>query len=254
MFSFSTLISVSGIFGLFSGKDNEEAQEHFEKARILFEQKKYDEAIVEYKAAITDNPRFDNAYVECADAYLLMKDLENAGLCLRSAIKINPKNAKAHNNLGCCYHELGYDEQAEIEFEKAAELNPIYLPNVGSTKSNRPTKIVKNSSEDKTRNGDYFDNQGVELQKQKQYQEAIILHKKALELGTSYPQITYNNLGRGYYNNGEYEEAIYCFDKALEIEPNYALAIKNRELAMSKIYDNESETGLGNKRIRWSME
>jgi tetratricopeptide (TPR) repeat protein len=238
MFSFLTLISVSGIFSSLFGKNNKKAKEHFEQARVFFDQKKYNEAIVEYKAAIANNPRFDDAYVECADAFLMTKDLKNAKSFLRSAIKINPENAKAHNNLGCCYHELGDYEQAEIEYEIAARLDPKYFPNVGSTKTDRPMKVVTNFSKDKTLLGDTYDNQGVELQKQKQYQEAIILHKKAIDCGTSYPQITYNNLGKAYDKIGDYKKAISYYDEALKIEPDYALAIRNRELAIRKLSGN----------------
>jgi tetratricopeptide (TPR) repeat protein len=209
-------------------------EEHFEKARVLFEQKKYDEAIIEYEAAILNNPHFDDAYTECADVFMLINDYENAVSNLHSAIKINPKNAKAHNNLGCCYLQLGDKKQAESEFNKAAELDDKYKPNQGTSESTRPMKAVKSFSEDKTLEGDYCDNQGVKLQKQKKYHEAIILHEKAIKLGTTYHAITYNNLGRGYYNIGNFDQAMYYYDKALEIEPNYSLALKNRELAVNK--------------------
>lgn len=254
MFNFLTIITVSGIFNSIFGQKNEKGKAHFEQARVFFDQKKYDEAIIEYKAAIADNPHFDNAYVECADAFLMTNDLENTGAYLRKAIEINPKNAKAHNNLGCWYILSSDDkEQAESEFIKAAELDPKYTVNVGSTKSTRPVKIVKNFSEDKTFIGDLCDNQGVILQKLKQYQEAIILHERALKYGTSYPSITFNNLGRGYYNIGDFEQAIFYYDKALEIDPNNALAIKNRELAANKL--DTDETGLLNRgRANFIME
>jgi tetratricopeptide (TPR) repeat protein len=238
MFSFLTLISVSGIFNSLFGKNNKKAKEHFEQARVFFDQKKYDEAIDEYKAAIIDDSHFDDAYVECADAFLMKKDLENARSYLRTAVEINPKNAKAHNNLGCCYQELGDYEQAESEYIKAAKLNPKYLPNIGSTKTDRPMKVVTSFSKDKTLLGDTYDNQGVELQKQKQYQEAIILHKKALEEGTTYPAITYNNLGWAHDKIGDFEKAISYYDEALKIEPDYALAIRNRELTIKKLSGN----------------
>jgi tetratricopeptide (TPR) repeat protein len=234
MFSFCTLIQVSGIFSSNFEQDTGKAKEHFEKARVLYDQKKYEESIVEYKTAISNNPNFDDAYTECADAFMMMNDYENAISNLHSAIKINPKNAKAHNNLGNCYNKLGNKEQAESEYRIAGELDRKYLVNIGTTGSTRPIKVVESFSKDKTIEGDSCDNQGVELQKQKKYLEAIPLHEKAIKLGTTYPAITYNNLGWAYYNLGNFDQAIYYYDKSLEIEPDYSRAIKNKVLAENK--------------------
>jgi tetratricopeptide (TPR) repeat protein len=211
-----------------------EARNHFNRARIYFDQKKFDESIIEYKKAFELDPKFADAMVECADAWLCKEDHDEAKKCLLEALVINQKIAKAHNNLGILYSMEGEKEKARNEFTIAAEINPIYISNIG-TEGSQKFKISKSFIKDNTLLGDTFDNQGIEMQRQKNYSSALQLHLKAIEFGTSEPKITYNNIAGALINLGDYSQAIYYCDKSLEIDPNYSLAIKNREIAYNKI-------------------
>ncbi len=42
------------------------------------------------------------------------------------AIKLDPKNAKALNNLGVAFHQLGKDEKAAIQYHQALLLKPDF--------------------------------------------------------------------------------------------------------------------------------
>jgi tetratricopeptide (TPR) repeat protein len=211
-----------------------DAKNHFDMARIYFDQKKFNEAIIEYKKAFELAPKFADAMVECADAWLCKENYEEAKKCLLKALIISPKIAKAHNNLGILYSMEGDKEKARNEFTIAAEINPIYMSNIG-TEESREFKISKNFVNDNTLLGDTFDNQGIEMQRQRNYSSAFQLHLKAIEAGTSEPKITYNNIASALINLGDYSQAIYYCDKSLEIDPNYGLAIRNREIAYNKI-------------------
>jgi lipoprotein NlpI len=51
----------------------------------------------------------------------------------------------------------------------------------------------------------------------------------------------WNNKCIGFAISGEYEKAIECFDKVIELDPNHAYAYSNRELARSKLEEQEGE-------------
>ncbi|PIV27968.1 MAG: hypothetical protein COS36_03850, partial [Candidatus Altarchaeum sp. CG03_land_8_20_14_0_80_32_618] len=53
-----------------------------------------------------------------------LKRYEEAEKEYREAIKINPKDADAHNNLGILLKNLKRYEEAEKEFREAIKINP----------------------------------------------------------------------------------------------------------------------------------
>ncbi len=64
-----------------------------------------------------------------------------------------------------------------------------------------------------------------------QYDRAIALFSKALEINPRYAE-AYNNRGIAYAKGkGQYDKAISDYDKAIEINPRYAEAYNNRAIA-----------------------
>ena len=63
-------------------------------AVILFQLKKYNDAINKWKKAILLNNNFFNAYENLGSAYLELKKYHDAILNFNQAIKINPKSFK----------------------------------------------------------------------------------------------------------------------------------------------------------------
>ena len=71
-------------------------------------------------------------------------------------------------------------------------------------------------------------NDGVVLHKQKKFEEAVTLYKKALELNDSHINAAYN-IGAIYYELNDYDKSVEYLNKALSINPkhnnsNYLLA------------------------------
>ena len=44
----------------------------------------------------------------------------------QAAVKLDPGNARAHNNLGVAYSKLGKPDLAEAEYRQAIKLQPDY--------------------------------------------------------------------------------------------------------------------------------
>jgi tetratricopeptide (TPR) repeat protein len=134
------------------------------------------------------------------------------------SIKINPRMARAHDNLGLCYEALGRFEAAEKEYEEAANLErkeaqPSPWPDV-----NRATLLLKLGRLDEVgailREALRFDPKfpqahyqlGLLFEKQANNQEAIKELRQASELDPSFDQPFYA-LGRIYHRTGEKEKA-----------------------------------------------
>lgn len=68
-----------------------------------------------------------------------------------------------------------------------------------------------------------------ELQKEKDYEEAIIVLDLMLKkYPSNEPEITYFNRGNSYRHLNELKKAIKDYNKAIEIKPDYAEAYNNR--------------------------
>ena len=55
-----------------------------------------------------------------------MKEIQEAIICFKKAIQINPNNPDAHNNIGNLFKEKGQIEEAENCYRKAIKINPEY--------------------------------------------------------------------------------------------------------------------------------
>jgi tetratricopeptide (TPR) repeat protein len=134
------------------------------------------------------------------------------------SIKINPRVARSHDNLGLCYEALGRLEDADKEYDQAASLErneaqPSPWPDV-----NRATLLLKLGRLDEVgailREALRFDPKfpqahyqlGLLLEKQANNQEAIKELLQASELDPSFDQPFYA-LGRIYHRTGQKEKA-----------------------------------------------
>jgi tetratricopeptide (TPR) repeat protein len=90
---------------------------------VSYEQKgELDNALKEYRLASNTLPR---AYLYAGNIYFLKKDWEEAQKSYNEAIKRDPQNADAYNNLAWLYYTKGEKlQEAEDLAMKALELNP----------------------------------------------------------------------------------------------------------------------------------
>ncbi|NIL99868.1 MAG: tetratricopeptide repeat protein [Acidobacteria bacterium] len=115
---------------------------------------------------------------------------------LRQAVEADPGNAENHRQLGRALHEGGYQQEAVLHLERAAELAPgvrtLLDLTVGYSGAARLDDAERTS-------------------------------KRLLEMAPDF-SIPLHNLGTLAHRRGEYDEAIGYFNQALEKEPEYMLA------------------------------
>jgi tetratricopeptide (TPR) repeat protein len=146
---FSMLYALTALL-LFSGcslpriiilKDPLTPEEHLNLGVAYEKQGEFEAAIKEYTAAAKKLPR---AYLYLGNVHFEKKDLEKAEAYYRKAIKNDPRNADAHNNLAWLYYTKKENlEEAEVLALKAIDLNPaqetIYRDTLGKIREMKKT-------------------------------------------------------------------------------------------------------------------
>jgi len=136
-------------------------------------------------------------------------DLANAMLLYQRSIAVQP-TAEAHTFLGWTYSLLDRHDEAIDECYKAIAIDPTY--------------------------GNPYNDIGVYLIEQEQYEEAISWLKQALTAPRyEAPQFPRFNLGRAYERLGEYVQALHWYGAALEIDPLYLPAEWAKNLLLGKL-------------------
>lgn len=102
---------------------------HFGLAYLLWEKKRYDEAIPEFKSELENDPRNSQAMIYLGDTYIQQNQFDQAKAVLEAVGESQSRVALLHLDLGIVYAETG-DKDAAIrdaakrEFSKAISLDP----------------------------------------------------------------------------------------------------------------------------------
>jgi tetratricopeptide (TPR) repeat protein len=167
---------------------------HYNLGIAYMKKGQFPQAVREYEKAINLYPRYSKAYSNLGHVYVETHQAEKAEAACRKALEINPQSAEALSNLGAALILKGKYSEAETVSKKALGINPaLYGPhnNLGNV------FINLNRIDDSV----------------KEYQ-------KALEIKDDYPEAHYN-LGRAYFMKGMYREAENEFFQAVRLRPDY---------------------------------
>ena len=103
-------------------KDPLTPEEHLNLGVAYEQQGEFEPAIKEYTTAAKKLPR---AYLYLGNVHFQKKELGKAETYYKKAIKNDPRNADAHNNLAWLYYTKKENlEEAEVLALKAIDLNP----------------------------------------------------------------------------------------------------------------------------------
>ena len=124
----------------------------------------------------------------------------------QEAIRLNPDNAEAHNNLGIALSQKGQTDEALRQFHETIRLRP--------------------------NNAEAHNNFGIALGQKGQTGEAIRQFQESIRLKPDYAD-AHNNLGAALELQGQTDEAIRHFQEALRLKPGYANARKNLDAVLA---------------------
>lgn len=161
---------------------------------------------------------------------------------LRRATEIKPDFVEAHYAMGRIYQNQFELKKMIIAFKKV-----IHVGEAGDETVEAARRFIdgfeRHLHEESGIGIDEFlvanelFDQSFSMMEAEEWETAIPLLRKAIEINDSNPQ-PFGNLGICYANIGDRRRALHYLDKALAIDPNYAPAKTNRAL-VEKLADGE---------------
>jgi peptidoglycan/xylan/chitin deacetylase (PgdA/CDA1 family)/uncharacterized caspase-like protein len=113
-------------------KGKETAASHLNKGDSLFRERRYEEALKEFQAAVKLDPNSAVAANNVGWAWNKLGDIDEAIRWTETAKTIDPNRAVAYQNLADLYYQLNRSEDARVNYEKYLQLAPNspYAPTV----------------------------------------------------------------------------------------------------------------------------
>jgi tetratricopeptide (TPR) repeat protein len=108
------------------GQPAKTAKELTQEGVKLFDNEKYDEALVKYKEAIKSDPKYSNAYYEIAYTLFNTEKPLEAIPYLETTIKLSPTSGGAYDLLGSIYDDNKQSAKAIEYYLKGISVEPDY--------------------------------------------------------------------------------------------------------------------------------
>ena len=113
------------------------AQGHIALGGVYYQAGEYDEAIAEFKKAISINPNNESAYNGLGGVYHQAGEYDEAIAEFKKAISVNPNSLRAYNGLGLVYSEQGKYDLAVRFYQKLTQRMQWFITTWGmSTRRN----------------------------------------------------------------------------------------------------------------------
>ncbi|HMK19500.1 MAG TPA: tetratricopeptide repeat protein [Chitinophagaceae bacterium] len=174
------------------------------RGNFLMDEKKYDQALLDFNKAIELKENYYQAYGNRGLIYMNQNKFKQALDDYNKAISLNQNFTDVYINRGSLFRDNSRHEEALRDYNKAIELKP-QLPIA------------------------YF-NRGTLFMNEKRKEEALSDFNKAIELNPGYYQ-AYHNRGNIFTDEKKYDEAIKNYSKAIELKADYSISYYSRGLA-----------------------
>ena len=203
----------------------EEAISIFNRGKSLHQERNYEGAIREYRAAIkldTGNPFVYNAL---GLAQAAVSDFKGSLASFEQALQLNPDLTDVYNNMGMVYAQSGERDKAFEAYGRAVR-NPNYLT---------PEKALYNIG------NLYLEDGNTEL--------AMMHYKRAVEKQPEFA-LGYRGLGHVYLLMGDQDGAMRQYQKALELFENDSESLYQ----LARIHEEKGESAEATELYRRVVE
>ncbi len=99
---------------------------YYSRGVVLFDEKKFDQAMPDFDKTIELNPNYVQAYINRGDIYLYANKFEEALADFNKAIQLRPDFELGYYNRGVVFYNQKKYKEALIDYNKAITLKPDY--------------------------------------------------------------------------------------------------------------------------------
>jgi len=181
-----------GWTGAMAGISAKEIQSELTAADAFFNQKRWDEAIVAYRAIMSRTPALSVINLQIAAAYRQKRDYDGAVAAYNALLVVDPNNEKARIGIGLTSLERGDVQAAEDTLMKAA----------AASSAGR----------------DVFYNLAEVKNSKQEFDEAMKWYERASTADPSWGKPLYK-LGTLALNKGERQNAAKLFERVIAVDP-----------------------------------
>ena len=222
-----------------------DAEAHANLGVVFQKQKRYMEALNEYRKAEMLNPTNLNTKINIGTLYQEQKKYNEAVSVYDSILKIQPYNSTALTYKADCFKELKRNSDAIDLYKAALKLEPknssIKAKLFDLLKDTMPTDEVLaflyKNVQDSPMNADSYYEFAYELHKANKINDAIVYYLESIKLDNSKVD-AYVNLSQAYRQKKNYADAYSIIQKAKSIAPDNELVNKQLELCTKEYAAN----------------
>ena len=204
------------------------------KAEIELNKGNIEEAKKIYHYLIEIDEQNHNFYKQLIKIYLYQKDYEKAYNLIKEILSFKENCDEIYYYQGIYYYYKNQNYQSIDSYRKAIELNPKNfdaLVNLGNClqkqgQFDEALIVYINAKKIRPESSRIFYSIGNIYLKKKELIKAIDSYKHSITLNASFLS-AYLNLGNAYKENNQYLLSIKSYKRILEINPNYQNAYKN---------------------------
>lgn len=166
----------------------------------LAQRGRLDEAILVCRQVVGQHPQWAQAAHLLGLLSARAEDTVSAERALQNAVRLDPHNAAAWNDLGNVLSDRSRLDEAAIAYRRAIEIDPQHAA--------------------------AHSNLGILYKQQGRIDDALAAYQRAVELRPDYAD-AWLNLGRLWKRTGRYDQAAAAFEQVLRLEPARSEAHKD---------------------------
>ena len=211
-------------------------QDHLKRGDVFARDRKFAEAIVEYRSALRVDPKYAEAFVGLGEAYIGVGDIKTALASYTRAADLLPQNVDVQVKTGTMYLLRRAYVDAQTFANKALAQDPknivalILRANAmaGLSQVDEAIKEIQEAIQLEPNRGDLYANLGSVQASVGRREAAEAAFKQAVAVDPKSPR-AHSALGNFYWSVRRRDEAEAAFRKAVDLDPTDLLS--NRILA-----------------------
>jgi tetratricopeptide (TPR) repeat protein len=212
-----------------------------EKGVALRKERKFKEAVENFKKAVENYPSIEGLHLELGITYRELGDMKNALEEFKIEAKLYPKKAAVYHNRGIVYRMQNKYKEALKEFNKAINIDPkAEWTHYDMGITYREMGDIKNAIEEIKMEDRLYPGKAAvlyslysvygEIGEKKSAAEGFYKVLKVKGVSVNFKAGCYFHLGKIYFENNEKDKAVKFFKKCLKLMPKHRKAKEYLEL------------------------